>query len=84
MHEPLASASDLDDDGLIVGRELSSQSPAAAAAAAIPFRALTTRARDPDHRGGVRRGHTVGYGPLFPTRDETTGLPLMALPEGFR
>lgn len=56
----------------------------ALAAAAIPFRALSARAQDPVHRGGVRRGHTAGYGPLFPTTDETTGLPLLALPEGFR
>ncbi|MGH9309561.1 MAG: alkaline phosphatase PhoX [Vicinamibacterales bacterium] len=54
------------------------------AAAAIPFRALSARAQGPAHRGGVRRGHTAGYGPLFPTIDETTGLPLLALPEGFR
>lgn len=59
-------------------------SGAAVAAAAIPFHALVARAQGPDHRGGVRRGHTSGYGPLFPTRDETTGLPLVALPEGFR
>ena len=59
-------------------------SGAAAAAAAIPFHALAARAQEPDHKGGVRRGHTAGYGPLFPTADETTGLPLLALPEGFR
>ena len=59
-------------------------SGAAMAAAAIPLRALSARAQNPIHQGGVRRGHTAGYGPLFPTRDTTTGLPLIALPEGFR
>jgi hypothetical protein len=26
----------------------------------------------------------VGYGPLYPTRDETTGLELLMLPRGFK
>ena len=56
---------------------------AAGAVAAVPFSALIARAEEPSHRGGVRRGHTAGYGPLFPTPDRTTGLPLLALPEGF-
>jgi uncharacterized protein len=32
------------------------------------------------------REHVAGspYGPIFPTLDETTGLPLLQLPEGFR
>lgn len=55
----------------------------AGAAAAVPFTALLARAQEPAHRGGVRRGHTAGYGPLFPAPDRTTGLPLVALPEGF-
>ena len=55
-----------------------------AGAAAVPFTALVARAQEPDHAGGIRRGHTAGYGPLFPTLDRTTGLPLIALPEGFR
>ena len=55
-----------------------------AGAAAGPFNALIARAQEPSHQGGVRRGHTAGYGPLFPTLDLTTGLPLVALPEGFR
>ena len=38
-----------------------------AGAAAIPLSALVARAQDPTHQGGVRRGHTAGYGPLFPT-----------------
>ena len=56
----------------------------AGATAAIPFTALVARAQEPSHRGGIRRGHTAGYGPLFPTRDLSTGLPLIALPEGFK
>jgi uncharacterized protein len=55
-----------------------------AGAAAGPFNALIARAQVPSHQGGVRRGHTAGYGPLFPTADQTTGLELIALPEGFR
>jgi secreted PhoX family phosphatase len=55
-----------------------------AGAAALPFSALIARAQQPAHRGGVRRGQTAGYGPLFATPDHTTGLPLIALPEGFR
>jgi secreted PhoX family phosphatase len=57
---------------------------AVAGAAAIPLSALVARAQDPTHKGGIRRGHTAGYGPLFPTPDGTTGLPLIALPEGFK
>lgn len=29
-------------------------------------------------------GHSAGYGPLYPTKDESTGLELLNLPEGFR
>jgi uncharacterized protein len=55
------------------------------ATAAVPFTAFMQRAAGAQgHPGGVRRGHTAGYGPLFETLDHTTGLPLLALPEGFR
>ena len=57
---------------------------AAAAAAAIPFQAFLARAQAPSHKGGLRRGQTAGYGPLFETADQTTGLPLLMLPEGFK
>ena len=58
---------------------------AVTAGAAVPFAAFIQRtAGAQDHKGGVRRGHTVGYGPLFPTADQTTGLPLLMLPEGFK
>jgi secreted PhoX family phosphatase len=57
----------------------------AAGAAAVPFTAFIARAEAAQgHPGGVRRGRTAGYGPLFPTEDRTTGLPLLMLPEGFR
>lgn len=56
---------------------------AAAATAAMPFHALLARAAEPPHRG-LARGKTAGYGPLVATLDETTGLPLLLLPEGFR
>jgi secreted PhoX family phosphatase len=55
---------------------------AAAGAAAIPFTAFSARAQE-SPKPGVRRGHTEGYGPLFETLDETTGLPLLDLPRGF-
>jgi uncharacterized protein len=35
-------------------------------------------------RGGLPRLAAAGYGPLAPVRDETTGLPLLSLPPGFR
>lgn len=57
---------------------------AAAATAAIPFTALIARTSAQDHTGGLRRGQTAGYGPLFATEDRTTGLPLLMLPEGFK
>src|SRR5918995_1605941 len=57
---------------------------AAAGAVAVPFHALLARAQEPSHQGGLRRGHTAGYGPLFETEDRATGLPLLMLPEGFK
>ncbi|HET6952354.1 MAG TPA: alkaline phosphatase PhoX [Acidimicrobiales bacterium] len=32
---------------------------------------------------GARRASAPGYGPLFPTKDQTTGLELLKLPRGF-
>lgn len=57
----------------------------AAATAAIPFTALNARVAA-GHGRGRGRGHIdgVGYGPLAPVADETTGLPLLELPKGFR
>ena len=53
------------------------KSAAVAAAAAVPFSAFIARTRANEPPRGV------GYGPLFPTLDGTTGLPLLHLPEGF-
>jgi secreted PhoX family phosphatase len=60
------------------------KSAAVTATAAVPFTAFIQRTEAQSHQGGVRRGQTAGYGPLFPTRDQTTGLPLLMLPEGFK
>lgn len=58
---------------------------AVTATAAMPFTALVERTiAAQDHQGGLRRGQTAGYGPLFPTLDQATGLPLLLLPEGFK
>ena len=54
-----------------------------AAAAAVPFHALTARAEGLPKSGRARALHTTGYGPLIDALDETTGLPLLKLPEGF-
>jgi secreted PhoX family phosphatase len=59
------------------------KSAAVTSAAAIPFRALIARAQEAPH-GGLRRGRTVGYGPLVETPDMATGLSLLLLPEGFK
>jgi uncharacterized protein len=53
---------------------------------AAPFQALLARSRDQDNNDrwkNVRRGCSPDYGPLSPVNDETTGLPLLLLPEGF-
>ena len=55
---------------------------ATSAAAAVPFGALVARMQA-SRDNAVRRGHTEGYGPLFETPDDTTGLPLLMLPRGF-
>ena len=44
---------------------------ALSAGAAVPLTALVQRTAAQDQKPGVRRGHTAGYGPLFPTNDET-------------
>ncbi len=49
------------------------------AAITIPLDALRAAVR----RDGVARD-AAGYGPLRPAADDTTGLPLLQLPEGFR
>jgi secreted PhoX family phosphatase len=57
---------------------------AAVAAAAVPFHALIARAETLGRSGSVRGLRTAGYGALIDAVDETTGLPLLKLPEGFR
>lgn len=57
---------------------------AVTATAAIPFTALVERTvAAQGNQGGARRGQSAGYGPLFPTLDQATGLPLLLLPDGF-
>ena len=51
---------------------------AVTAAATLPFSALVGRVHAKQSAQGV------GYGALLPTADETTGLSLLMLPEGFR
>jgi secreted PhoX family phosphatase len=53
---------------------------------ALPFQVLACRsAGGPDPLGPrVNAGYAFGYGPLAPVDDETTGLPLLHLPAGFR
>jgi secreted PhoX family phosphatase len=53
-------------------------------AASIPLTALMARATEHDEPAGWRARVSPDYGPLVPALDETTGLPLLHLPEGFR
>ena len=53
------------------------KSAAATAAAAVPFSALVARVEAKVKPFGG------GYGPLAPVADQTTGLPLLHLPQGF-
>jgi uncharacterized protein len=52
---------------------------AVGAAAAVPFTAFIERGQ----AHGIGRHRGVGYGPLAPVIDQTTGLPLLLLPKGF-
>jgi secreted PhoX family phosphatase len=54
---------------------------AAAASAAIPFSAFLSRA---EALPGRPQAEDATYGPLASVLDETTGLPLLMLPAGFR
>jgi secreted PhoX family phosphatase len=55
----------------------------AAAAASVPFHALIARAATLSG-SNARVLRRAGYGPLVDVLDDTTGLPLVKLPEGFR
>ena len=57
---------------------------AALGAASVPFTALVARATDYEDPHGWRSRESPDYGPLVAALDETTGLPLLHLPEGFR
>jgi secreted PhoX family phosphatase len=48
-----------------------------------PFSALAARAAGATPAAGTGRPSGAGYGPLFPTRDQATGLELLLLPRGF-
>ena len=48
-----------------------------------PFQALAARAAGAESRAGSRPSTSADYGPLYPTKDQTTGQALIALPRGF-
>jgi secreted PhoX family phosphatase len=55
-------------------------------AMATPFKALLAKEQNSSARSNGDRGRrscSPDYGPLSPVRDQTTGLPLLMLPEGF-
>ena len=58
----------------------------AAALGALPFQALACRSagRPGPLSPRFSPAYAAGYGPLVPVDDETTGLPLLHLPAGFR
>lgn len=67
-------------DTVLARRRFLALSAATAGAAAVglsPFGRLLAQA-------GLPRGRVAGFGALAPVMDETTGLPLLMLPEGFR
>lgn len=67
-------------------RSFLARSTMAGIALAAPFQALQARAQEaPPHGAGAGggRGPSPDYGPLVPTLDRTTGLPLLLLPHGF-
>ncbi|MER6618021.1 alkaline phosphatase PhoX [Streptomyces xantholiticus] len=53
---------------------------AVAAAASVPFQALAARTAA---AAPVKHEFDAGYGPLYPVKDQTTGLELLRLPRGF-
>ena len=55
-----------------------------AALGAAPFHALAGCVEATGGQSGAAPAADAGYGPLQPVRDETTGLPLLDLPAGFR
>jgi secreted PhoX family phosphatase len=71
-------------EGGLMDRRSFLKRAAVTATAAVPFTAFMQRAAAQEPANAVRRGQTAGYGPLFPVEDQTTGLPLLLLPRGFR
>ena len=57
---------------------------ASASAFAAPLESLVARLTSSRHPTRFRDLRAPGYGPLAPVVDETTGLALLELPEGFR
>ncbi|HVM08230.1 MAG TPA: alkaline phosphatase PhoX [Acidimicrobiales bacterium] len=55
-----------------------------AAALAAPLSALAANPAAAAGRGGWHAGLAGGYGPLYPTKDLTTGQELLKLPRGFQ
>jgi secreted PhoX family phosphatase len=55
---------------------------ASVTALSSPFSALGTRPAVAKDQAG-KHAPSLDYGPLAPVRDETTGLPLLSLPQGF-
>ena len=57
----------------------------AGVAVAGPFSALAARGAAASPGGGSGHGARdgAGYGPLFPVKDQATGLELLMLPKGF-
>lgn len=56
---------------------------AAGLALAGPFEAYAARAAGAAPKAGGPKAAGTDYGPLFPARDQTTGLELLKLPRGF-
>ena len=65
-------------------RSFLQRSSVAGAASLAGLTALGERAARGEQPGGETKQGAIGFGPLRPTRDETTGLELVDLPEGFR
>ena len=70
-----------DNNSAVDRRSFLSRTAAAVLTVATPLDALLARGLQHPRRG---RGPSPDYGPLLEAIDETTGLPLLKLPEGFR
>lgn len=68
--------------GLLRGGTMLAAAGAAVVATGGTASATLERVSSHSHRGP--KDCSPDYGPLYPTKDETTGLPLLELPRGFR